>query len=195
MKTRLICATGTDIHDTRHISLFALAPIPLLVWLGRELGNKVAVDVYQRHRDTEDWAWKEGGQPVEYRVNKLRGGSEPMRVALILSLSGRVHLEALPKVIDGRFTVYELTVDGTEPAPTYLRLRVDLERFKVAYQGLLRQIAKDHGHIEELHLFPAVPAPIAVLCGREVLPKVDPTLVVYDYDKRKDGFLLTMKVN
>ena len=190
-----ICASGTDVHESRHISLFAIAPIPLLIYLGRELGNKLATEVFQRHRDTEDWAWKETGKPVEYRVEKLRDGTERERVALVLSLSGKVHLNALPKEVDCRFTVYELTLDGAEPAPTYLRLREDLERFKHAYQTLLRRILKDHGQIEELHFFPAVPAPIAVLCGREVLPKVDPTLLVYDYDKRKDGFLLTMKVN
>ncbi len=190
-----ICATGSDIHETRHLSVFGLAPIPLLVRLGREFGNKIAMDVYQRHRDTEDWAWKERGKPVEYRAKKLRAGSDARQVALVLSLSGKVHLEALPKEIDGRFTVYELTLDGIDPAPTYLRLREDLERFKHAYQILLRRILRDHGQIEELHLFPAVPAPIAVLCGRELLPKVDPTLVVYDYDKRSDGFLLATKVN
>lgn len=190
-----ICSPGTDIHESRHISVFALAPIPLLIYLGRELGNKVAMEVFQRHRDTEDWGWKKGGKPVEYRVQKLREGSERGQVALILSLSGKVHLEALPEGIDSRFTVYELTLDGAEPAPTYLRLREDLERFKHAYQSLLRRVLKDHDQLEELHLFPAVPAPIAVLCGRDVLPKVDPTILVYDYDKRRDGFLLSMKVN
>lgn len=194
-RVETICAAGSDIHESRHISLFALAPIPLLIYLGRELGNKVAVDVFQRHRDTEDWVWKTTGTPVSYRVEQLRGGSDRAKVALLLSLSGKVHAHALPKDIDGQFSVYEITLASAEPQPTFLRLREDLEGFKQAYGALLRRLARDHGHLEQLHLFPAVPAPIAVLCGREVLPKVDPTLVVYDYDKRKDGFLLTMKVN
>jgi hypothetical protein len=40
-----------------------------------------------------------------------------------------------------------------------------------------------------------VPAPVAVLCGRELFPKVDPVLLVYDGDKRKGGFNLIMRVN
>jgi hypothetical protein len=36
---------------------------------------------------------------------------------------------------------------------------------------------------------------VAVLCGRELLPKIDPVLLVYDNDRRKGGFNLTMKVN
>ena len=194
-RVETICAAGSDIHDSRHISLFALAPIPLLIYLGRELGNKVAVDVFQRHRDTEDWAWKTTGTPVAYQVEQLRAGSDRAKVALLLSLSGKVHAHALPKDFDGQFSIYEVTLAGSEPRPTFLRMRQDLEGFKQVYGALLRRLAMDHGHLEQLHLFPAIPAPIAVLCGREVLPKVDPTLVVYDYDKRKDGFLLTMKVN
>ena len=65
---------GMDVHETRHISLFALAPIPLLVYLGSQFSNKVPVDVFQRHRDTEDWAWKNPGTPAEYRVEKIHEG-------------------------------------------------------------------------------------------------------------------------
>src|SRR5256884_1265533 len=32
------------------------------------------VDVFQRHRDTEDWVWKDSGIPAEYRFDKIREG-------------------------------------------------------------------------------------------------------------------------
>jgi hypothetical protein len=35
---------GMDVESTRHISLFAVAPIPLLVFLGGCLSNKIHVD-------------------------------------------------------------------------------------------------------------------------------------------------------
>jgi hypothetical protein len=34
-----------------------------------------------------------------------------------------------------------------------------------------------------------------VLCGREVLPKIDPQLLVYDADKANGGFTLALTVN
>src|SRR5260370_6274897 len=43
---------GMDVAETRHISLFALAPIPLLVFLGSQLTNKLPVDLFLPHRDT-----------------------------------------------------------------------------------------------------------------------------------------------
>jgi hypothetical protein len=184
-----------DVHETRHISLFALAPIPLLIYLGSQLSSKVPVDVYQRHRDTEDWVWKESGTPAEYRFDKIREGRGQGRIALLLSLSGKIKPEALPSAIDETFTIFELMLANMEPNPTYLRQRDDLTRFKDAYQAALRTIARECGQCDAVHLFPAVPAPVAVFCGREILPKVDPKLVVYDYDKREGGFTPIIEVN
>jgi hypothetical protein len=186
---------GMDVHETRHISLFALAPIPLLVYLGSQLSNKVPVDVFQRHRDTENWVWKDSGTPVEYRFEKIRDGADDAGVALLLSLSGKIHLEALPGKMAEQFTIYEITLVGSDPSPNYLRLKEDLSRFKDVYQAALRTIARECGNIDAIHLFPAVPAPVAVFCGRELLPKVDPKLVIYDYDKRLNGFTQIIEVN
>ena len=194
-KVERLYEPGMDVHDTRHISLFALAPIPLLIYLGSQLSNKVPVDVYQRHRDTEDWVWKDSGTAAEYRFDKIREGRGRGGIGLILSLSGKVKPEALPTNIDETFTVYELTLANMEPNPTYLRQRDDLTRFKDTYQAALRTIARECDGCDRIHLFPAVPAPVAVFCGRELLPKVDPKLLVYDNDKRLGGFTPTIEVN
>jgi hypothetical protein len=65
----------------------------------------------------------------------------------------------------------------------------------MAYQKALRTIGSQHSGVSELHLFPAIPAPVAVLCGIELLPKIDPKLLVYDADKATDGFTLVLTVN
>ena len=44
-------------------------------------------------------------------------------------------------------------------------------------------IAAKHGYLEEIDIFPAVPAPIAVLLGREPLPRVHPRLRFFDQDQ------------
>lgn len=186
---------GLDSYETRHVSLFALAPIPLLIFLGRQMSNKVPVEVFQRHRDTEDWIWKESGDPVQYKFNRIRSGRNPRKVALLLSLSGKIHIQALPAEINSNFFVYEITLENDSPNPLFLRMREDLDRFKRIYQLCLRVILKEHRNLDEIHLFPAVPAPVAVLCGKELLPKVDPRLRVYDFDKNKGGFEFGLSVN
>jgi len=169
--------------------------MPLLIFLGSQLSNKISTDLYQRHQDTESWTWRESGLPVKYKFCKIRGGSDSGRAALLLCLSGSGPRENLPPHIDSTYFVYELTLDGSTPSPTFLSLREDLENFRIAYQGALAVIAKLHGSLKQLELFQAVPAPVAVLCGREILPKIHPALRVYDYDKSKGGFAYQMTVN
>lgn len=186
-----------DSNPVNHISVFALAPIPLLIFLGNCLSNKIRVDLYQRHRDTEDWRWKADGQLAQFEFNQVKLGTETKNVALIISLTGKIDIADLPNHIDASFSIYEITLKNLPFSPLFLRLKESLDEFKGIYQIALRTIKANHGNIPAINLFPAVPAPIAVLCGKELLPKVDPELWIYDNDKRNvgRGFNLTLKVN
>jgi hypothetical protein len=194
-ETERLYAPGMDVERTRHISLFALAPIPLLVYLGRQLSNKIQVDLFQRHRDTGNWTWKATGDSVNYSFDLVQSGQDFSKVALLLSLSGKIHFDDLGSIIDKRFYIYEISLKDIIPNPTFLNRREDLLSFKKIYQISLRKIIEKHGKIEKLHFLPAVPAPIAVLCGHELFPKVDPTLIVYDYNKADGGFAAALEVN
>jgi len=183
-------------EGTNHISLFVLGPMPLLTLAGNIIGDKVACDLYQRHRDTENWVWKEEErEAVGFGVEKVKAGSDKDVVALVLSLSGKIDVNALPVEILDAGTIYELTLDGKAPNPGFLRTREDLGSFRDAYQKTLRQIGFDHPGLKQLHVFPAAPAPVVVQCGRGLMPKVDPALVVYDDDKRFGGFTKILEVN
>jgi hypothetical protein len=181
------------IEKAGHLSIFAMGPMPLLIHLGSRLSNKIPTDLYQRHRGSESWAWKSRGKPVQYAFRKVQSGEKG--VALILSLSGTIPVLALPESVRAKATVYELTLKSPPPSPTFLRTRRDLEAFRMAYQQALAEIARENGLVASIDLFPAVPAPIAILVGRELLPKVHPKLNIYDHDKSRSGFKKTIEVN
>ncbi len=182
---------------TRHISLFALAPIHLLIYLGTRLSNTIPVDFFQRHRDgTNPWAWKaEPGAPAAFSVRQVQAGSDPSKVAIMLSLSGTVHRSQLPTEIDGAYTVFEVALDGRPPSTDFLRRREDLDAFRRSYREMMARVRKEHPAAAEVAVFPAVPAPIAVVCGYDLLPKVDPKLRVYDYDRARGGFTQRTTIN
>jgi CBASS immunity sensor of nucleotide second messenger signals len=187
---------GMDVKRTRHISLFALAPIPLLTFLGSCLSNKIAVEFYQRHRTGDQpWKWKADGEPARYEIRKLRDGTGQAQVALIISLSGAVNEKSLPAEIDKRFSIYEIALANQTPNVDFLRQRRDLEEFRIVYRNFLSALMKDHPDAKELHLFPAVPAPVAIACGHDLLAKVHPVLLVYDYDRKTGGFILGLQIN
>lgn len=175
-----------------HVSVFGFGPIPLLIHLGAKLTNKVPSDLYQRHRDTEDWAWKEDGELIGYTVALRSDGKEGGPVALILALSGSVPTESLPDHLREGAWLYEISLERRVPEPTFLRRREDLDAFRIAFQEALGLIAASHGLLKDIDLIPAIPAPVAVLVGRERLPKVHPSLRVFD--RTKDGYVFTFEV-
>lgn len=179
---------------TLQASVFALAPIPLLIHLGSKLSDKIRVDLFQRHRNPETWDWQTEPGTAAYTTRTLRAGSDPQSVALLMNLSGGNSIDNLPPSIDARFTLYELTLRDATPNPQFLRCRSDLDRLHDEYIQCVSSIRNAHPNLPVVHLFPAVPAPVAIVIGRSRLPKVDPALLVYDHDKRAGGFVPTLEV-
>ena len=188
---------GGPVQAASHISLFAFGPIPLLAYLGSRLGDKVPTALFQRHRDTENWRWKDedGRSPVAYTSRLVQDKGPGAPVGLLLSLSGKIDLGSLPDDPRDSYTLYEMTLEGRTPSPTFLERRSDLDGFSTAYHNVQSEIAAAYGDQSALHLFPAVPAPIAVLCGRERLPKPRPPLHVYDNDRAKGGFTFQLEID
>ncbi|MCJ7457496.1 MAG: SAVED domain-containing protein [candidate division Zixibacteria bacterium] len=178
-----------------HLSIFALGPIPLLVQLGRSVGNTISADIYQHHRHTEDWKWKTNNQSSKFKyiVKRRQINSRSKKIALMLSLSGKVHLSEVKDLLHKNIPLYEVTIK--KPSTSFLKSKAQLLQFQRTYRDLLTEIRTRHGSNCEVHLFPAVPAPIAVVCGRELLPKIDPPLFVYDNNKEKGGFKYTLTIN
>lgn len=194
---RQLYAAGMDVEKTRHISLFALGPIHLLAHLGAQLSNKITVDLFQRHRDSDEpspWQWRKNGRPAKYATRLVARGTSRQDVALVLSLSGTVDRSSLAALLK-KIPVYELKLTSDQPNVHFLRQRKDLAAFRKAYRNFLSRMLRAHPGVRRLHLFPAVPAPVGVALGHDLLPKVHPALLVYDNDKKKGGFTLRLKVN
>jgi hypothetical protein len=186
-------AAGNQRPRPNHLSIFALGPIPVLIKLGHSIGNTISADLYQRHRDTENWCWKpEEEDAFEYQLREVPG-SEHGNVAVVLSLSGKIQEEEVYKTFTEKPYLYEITIES--PNPGFLNQKSKLQKFRTIYRDLLSKIRESHGEKVTIHLFPAIPAPIAVLCGREILPKSDPSMLVYDHEKDRGGFIKVLTVN
>lgn len=179
-----------------HLSVFGFAPIPLLIHAGRCLGNKIPATIYQRHRAPETWKWKvDAGLPANFKLEKMSDGKDQKRAVLIMSLSGKIAQSQIPDELLAECDVYELTLEGQAPNTSFMNTLDDLERFRSSYQQALAEIRLKNPDVAEIHLFPAIPIPVAISCGRELLQKAHPCLVVYDRNKKTDKFQYTLRVN
>lgn len=195
VKIRRLFETGAPPTVSLPISVFAIAPIPVLVHLGHRLPNPVKVHPYQLHKDTLGWTWKETGTTATYSFRKIADAHDSDEVALMLSLSGTIHQERLPRDVRDGATIYEITLKDETPRRDFLQTRADLDAFRSTYRTALAAIQKAHPRRRPIQLIPAVPPPVAVLCGHDLLPKVYPPLYVYDDDEANSGFTLQLKVN
>ncbi|RAZ92861.1 hypothetical protein DPM33_03075 [Mesorhizobium hawassense] len=195
-RVRAVYVDGGPMNEVKHLSVFGLAPIPLLVVLGNALSNTVQTDLFQSHRDKADrWTWHAGEDSTKYAVDLVREGSVEDNVAVILSLSGAISEPALPLLVDETFWLYRLTLHGVAPNPGFLRTRGDLAAFRLAYRQLLADLVRRHPTHKVIHVFPAVAAPVAISLGFDLLPKAHPALAIYDFDKRVGGFAERIRVN
>lgn len=167
-----------------HYSLFGFAPIPLLILLGSLFSNKVRSDVYQLHRESEDWAWpKQGNQPSSTIdiIPPSRRNGDP---AIVLSLSDAV---ALPLVgVQGDFRVWHMR--ARTPGFSLIRRRTQVADFAAQVREIVSKIGAVCGKSTPIHIFPALPISCAIALGRSRMDKIDGPWIIYDYHTANKGF-------
>jgi hypothetical protein len=173
-----------DTGEINHLSVFALAPIPLLVELGRLLGGITPADVYQLHREPAGWPWAATGSRIGYNTTTPANKSGP--VALKLGLSATITDDRITSVLGKDASIWSIQADA--PGNDNMRYPEDLAKFR----GLLRQtyqaIKAAHGTTAVINIFPAIAVSAAVEIGRVWMPKADLPLTIFD-EVRGHGFV------
>lgn len=179
------------LEAVQHLSIFAIAPQPLLILLGFLLSDLQGAEVYQLHREPCDWRWQEDPECFEYLV------SEPEEIkgppALVLSLSATITEDRVTTVLGKNVSVWGITVP--DPNNDFLRSRLQARQFRQHARRLMDKIKARHGKQGLLHVFPAMPVALAVELGRVIMPKSDLPLRIYDENRRLGGFVHALDLN
>lgn len=171
------CSNG----KIEHLSIFGLAPQPLLMWFGRRLGDKVSSQVFEPKR-TDDldkkWAWDNNEEnQVEFRSQKIKKGNSKDAI-LLLALSDYLSEDKYYNILDSDAHVYQLSIDS--PVQGFLKNKLEKSLFIHSCRSLLNVIQKEVGEDCIIHVFPAMPASLAVEFGRLLQPTKDPKIWVYE---------------
>lgn len=177
--------------DITHLSIFALAPQPLLIQLGILLGDITPADTFQRHREPPGWAWPPEGTPVPFEVSgPARGDGTP---ALVLAVSATVTSDRIARVLGDDAAVWTITV--ANPHNDLVKAREVLSAFRTEVRTVLDRMKAQHGHTTPIHVFPALPVSLAIELGRARMPKADAPWVVYDEQQSRGGFVPAFTLN
>lgn len=172
-------------QEIKHLSVFALAPQPLLFELGRLIYDIVPTTVHQLLREPQGWLWQRDSPPLEFAASAPpdhAGGP----IALKLAVSAPVDDERIRSVVGADAAIWTLTI--AEPGNDVVRRPEDLAAFRTAMRKMYRDIKERHGDGKEIHVFPVMPVSLAVEAGRVWMPKADLTLRLYDHVRGR-GFV------
>lgn len=158
-----------------HLSVFAIAPQPLLILLGTLLNDISSADVFQLHREPQTWNWPERSRRIEFRVDRPKSflGTPALVVALSAPVADNRITDVLPNSAIWRITV---------PTPTMelIKSRAHLSTFRSLVRNVLDEITHRHGVTQPLHIFPVAGVSAAVELGRARMPKAHSSWVLYD---------------
>ncbi len=180
---RKVRASVADGH-IRHLSVFGLAPQPLLIHLGRLLSDIPDVRVHQLHREPKGWNWRSERAPVTYQVRQGESGDGV--VALKLGISATITDDRIHRVLGEHVSIWSIEAD--DPHNDIMHREADLATFRSVARRTFNAIKAAHPEVREVHLFPAMPVSAAVELGRIWMPKADLPLRIYDEHRTLGGF-------
>jgi hypothetical protein len=131
---------------------------------------------------------------VQFDLHQLGDAGSVTELGLVLSLSGSVSHESLPSFAADQ-PLFEIRPSSHQPNTALIRQRGDLEAFRATYRRAVAELRGRYPALKRIHLYPAVPAPVAVACGFDLLPKVDPEFFIYDNLREEGGFIKRLSVN
>ena len=176
--------------EIRHLSVFALAPQPLLIELGRLLCDICPANVHQLKREPKGWGWLEDSPPILFKTSKGNGTSKT--VALKLALSATVNDERIHRVLGEDVSIWSITAE--EPHNDIVRHSDHLVEFRRLLRKTYDQIKAAHGDNNCIHIFAALPVSAAVEVGRVWMPKADLSLKIYDENRLMKRFIPTLEI-
>ena len=174
--------------EIRHLSIFGLAPIPLLMELGRLVSDISDAQVFERHREPVQWAWPEDGPEIHFETKPGSKGSE--KVALKLSVTSEISDERIKQVLGDDISIWDIT--SQIHGPGIVRHAEDLKRYRIRARQTFDEIKNQHGMDVDLSVFPAVPVSCALEFGRVWQPKAHPDFDIYDQVKNS-GFVKRLR--
>ncbi|WP_171059364.1 SAVED domain-containing protein [Arthrobacter crystallopoietes] len=176
-------------EDIQVLSVFAIAPVPVLIYLGSRLDDKTETALFPRQRKDgwDSWAWTAADSAAtvpafiaeQVIARDVACASNTVEeVVVLVSLSARVSCERIPDALDG-MPIWELRPETLTPSPDLIDSPAALGAFGETWRGALSLLEATYPKARRIHLIAAVPITAAVSLGRHHMRDAQPELVLY----------------
>ncbi|MGN7884921.1 SAVED domain-containing protein [Dyadobacter sp. 22481] len=176
--------------EIKHLSIFAIAPMPLLVKLGTLINNIYPARIHQKIRVPDTWNLSDANEAIDYHF--IEPNCIYPTVALNISLSANITNDRITDVLGTDCSIFTLTIDN--PSTNFLQNKRQLADFGTKIQEVFNVIKSKYNSKTPLHVFPTMPVATAIEMGRVWMPKADMPLHLYDENTSKGGFLKAIQI-
>lgn len=182
----------------KHLSVFAILPIPLLALLGHKLSSRINADLFQfqRSKPSQKWCWNEGQPSADEGLDVYKPDErvDVEDAVIIASISGIVDRQAASRAVNCPHVIYEIR--ALDPGTDFLKYRAQLLDFGIKVRHVLMCIRRDFKRVQRLHLILGCPASMAIEIGRS-LEYIDSQALVYEVFKvdNEDTYRHVLTIN
>lgn len=172
-------AMRPDKLGERTLAVCAVAEMPSLVLLGYLLGDEQRLELFQYDRTSGLCDFADIDGPAEHFEIRYPSVISADGVALIISATAPVDENRIKSsVSDKNLAIAEIS--AATPSRDLVRSPATVRAFRKAVMECVDHLEKLAGSKVPLHIFPAMPAPLAVALGASVMPKAPVKLAIYD---------------
>lgn len=170
-------------ENVKKILLCAIAPQPLLIYLGNLFSDIVDVSVQQLQREPIQQWYLNDDNNEEFEININIPQKRYSKVALNISITADISEERIRSIIGEEYDI--IKIESNIHGNDIIKSKRQIEIYKNKIREVYELIKDVYGRDCEINIFPAMPISIAVETGRCWMKKTHPSLVIYD---EKNGF-------
>lgn len=160
----------------KHISLFAVAPQPLLFKLGTLINRNYNVDVRQSQGSIDNWKWFSDVETAKIETKIVDANDATAEPIITFELTAKLSIDELRKEF-GEGTIYRITAETFGSG--IIKSRSDLKAVINEYRSALDNIRRSYGKDVKVKIVPIAPVSVSVEAGRQTM-KGDPQITIYD---------------
>ena len=172
------------------IFLCAIAPQPLLIYLGVLFSDISNVEVQQLQREPIQ-EWYLGNEDDEkFDVNVIVPEKKNEKVALNISITANIDEDRIRAIVGEKCDI--IKIESTIHGNDIIKNKSQLEKYNKKIREVFETIKDTYGRDCKISIFPAMPISIAIETGRCWMKKTHPNLIIYD---EKKGFKKALEIN
>ncbi|RLU56100.1 hypothetical protein DIY07_01625 [Streptococcus iniae] len=185
------------LYSSETISVFAIAPQPLLLYLGYLLNDETNIKIYQRFRNGNlKWNWESSEVTNHFYVEQLYtdGNEIDTEVNLILSLSAEIYLDRIPTFSNQEDKLPTLILRSDRQGFDAIKSNEDVNEYISVFRNLVvEKIRNDFSNLKCINIFPATPVSVPIRMGMNYQKNIDVEWKIFN-QQTNVGFIYSLSL-